>query len=945
MFGRAALRSFSRPPSSFLVLFAATSSSSATLYVDTVTLYLAGGTTPPPSVPTLFYQPYRFQSAGPKTVRVTAWDGCMQQTQTIAVTASCRALTTQSTWVYPGLAPGAALPALEWSPVNISGTATGYGRWWTGDLYNLTVDIIEGAYAGSTGVSAGTLGFYVSTKGAYTDSLTLLDGSTTTTTFNPAWTWNSLSVAVTPTVPGIVALQGLTPIGGSAGAFCSGTNNVSTSAGSVGSLGVSGFSNTRRTVSFGFALDIPTTGGGAPAPWLNPTLPVATRFGGIIHSCPLQSSPASAYVTPVFAVSAITSAGYQQIIPASYTMSINCTTLGMALFGNPYRFAQNVVGSALVIGQVSSLSGVQASGSFISTSFRLPPSDLGYALHVQSASGSEGMFELTTSFTSYANGQAPINCATYGWSNLAGIQYVTPLPTTSNVSLPIGLRPTFSSPLNYAITVSDGCASSTTTVSVPVSCTAFVPSLSWLPSNAATLTVYATSGSSTDSWAAISVNYTATYPSGLQLVPTPPNARANSLDVYLYVATATGSFDPTALALEPYLNAEAVGTHNVLRFTPPRVGTYTIGAFGTDGCYDTFATPITVTALCPTLTATPWQYLSDPALGASASTPWQYNFVENGGATRNGNDIYPVAGLAVNLTQSGASTAPWTTMTGNSWYTVTVRQNGVTSAPADYSLQTQFSVGLTTLGVYNWAFTMYKVATWTITFTFYDNNCVSGNVVAGSYCGSTTTTFSLQSKCDNNGPPFTFTPPSLWLVVDSNAAANVTNGTGSIVYNYNTNQFAPINLFPPASITNVGGTPVFGSQPIKQAAIAFNVVNGVYGYNSSTWTVIQTTSGAYAPLTSALYGADAFFYLNLPAGVGSAGTGSAIALTYAVFDGCQTGTIPMPFVLFAICNRTLSNSAVAVPAATYWQGAANKFQVGGRRRVRLHNYHACSTLA
>lgn len=904
--------------------------STSNFYIDTVTLYLAGGTTPPPSVPTFFFQPYKFASPGLKSVRIAAWDGCMSQVQTIAVTASCRALTSQSTWVFPALAPGAALPTLMWSPVNVSGSQNGYGRWWSNDLYNLTAGAIEGAYAGSSGYAAGTLGFYVSTKGSYTDSLTLLDGSTTTTAFNPAWTWNSLSIAVTPTAAPITALLGLAAMGSSSS--CSATVNISTTMGTVGNLGITGFSNTRRTLSYGFAYDGPIANG-APAPWLDPSLPAtSTRFGGIIHSCPRQSSPVPpSYVRPIYAVSAVTPTGYQLLIPSSYTMLINCTALGVAQ-SDPYRYAQGVTGAAIVIG-ATSYSGIQASGSFVFWPSKLPPSNLGYALHVQSNSAAEGTFEQTTAID---NG-----CIPFGWSDLSSAQYAKPLPG-SNVSSPIGLRPTFASALNYAITVSDGCAQSTTTVAVPVTCDAFVPSLTWLSNSAAAITVYANIGNFQNAWSTLSVLYSATYPSGLLLTPTTSGSRNNSLDVYLYVAAASG-VDASVVALDSAVNTDAANTHNVLSFTPPRVGTYTIGALGTDGCYESFATPITVTALCPTLTATTWQFTPDPDIGLSASTPWKYIFRQSSGAQNNtdGNDIYPVAGLAVNLTQTKATTLPWTSMTNTAqWYTVTVLANGVTASGSDYLLARRFT--LSSIGTYVWDFTMYKVATWTISFTFYDNSCVTNNVASNQFCGQTSATFTVASQCNNNGagtPPFNFAPNSIWLLADTNSNTNVTDGTGSIVYNYDNNAFGVVYAFPPVSITDVTGNSVFSAptQVIKEAAIGFKVVNGAYGFSPASYSVIRTVKGKSAPFTSAQYAAYNYFAFALPNGVGAAvPTGNAIDLSYAVYDGCQVGELATPFRFYAICNRTLSSSAVVAPAATYWQGAANKFQ------VRVLGRRACS---
>ena len=440
--------------------------SGAALYLDTFTVYIAGGTTPPPGVPSLYFRPYRFQTPGPKSVRIAAYDGCMQHNQTIALTALCRALTSQSSFVFPpSNATAGNSFALKWSPVNNTGAQTGYGRWYNGDLYssNTSNIVIEGTYSN-------LLGFYASANGNYSDSITLLDGSVSTSTFDPTKSWNSLSVSPSvPSFPGVPTLRDIVPLpGGGNHCIAIPAINVSTASGVTGTT-VPSFSSSRKTLAFGFSVQGDSFG-------VSSTFLSSDRLSGYIHTCPLRSSPSGSYILPTFSVAALTPTGYQQVIPSSSTMTINCTKLSEILFSVSDRFAIGSTGSAIAIGSTA-LRGAQRTGdSYISTYGGLPPSAGGYVLFVQSQS-SEGTFELNKAFT-FQSGKA---CKTFGWSDIAA-QLVN-VPSSSDISQPFALRPLFGVPVNYAVKVSDGCTNSSTSILLNTVCDAFSPAAYWTLTN------------------------------------------------------------------------------------------------------------------------------------------------------------------------------------------------------------------------------------------------------------------------------------------------------------------------------------------------------------------------------------------------------------------------------------------------------------------------------
>lgn len=951
--------------------FSANSGSAAlNVYVDTVTLYIAGGVVPPPGVPTVYFQPYSFVSPGVKTVRVSAHDGCMQQSQSMTVVAQCRALAARSNWVFPALGSGVALPPLQWSPLNASngvvGGQPGFGRWWygpDGSIFNVS-NLIEGQYVGSAGFAANALGFFVSAFGNYTDSLTLLDGSVATSTFDPTKTWNSLAVSVS--VPSITGLSSITKAGFT-GTTCYVQENVNISTASMGFLGVAatGFNPAYRTVAIGFGTV------GAPSTFMTVPLapnvsPYTIKHQGIVHTCPLNSSNSAAYVTPVLSIAAVTASGFQTFLPSSFTMAVNCTALGVRLFGHTagaYKYKRDAMGSAIVFG-TNAYAGVEWPGTpYIRAGSFLPPSQLGYVVLAQPQSATDGTFELGARIDPY-QGSSPILpltlCSLFSWSDLASKMYVVASQVNSalaNISLPVELRPVFASQVTYALTVSDGCTNATTAVAMPLSCTPFVGSASWSAYGTSNITIYRSgqiapgAGASTlwgfptpGSLTGTPIWFNATYGSpingGLSLTPTASAVadRSNSLDAYVYVISAPDSVLST-YTMDSFINLET-SAHNALTFRPPRPGTYTLGIAATDGCFTSFNTTVTITAACAQLSAI--SYLTAPSVvgsGVNPSSPAQFNFVQSGGRAINSSAIYPAASLAVNLsTIAGATVAPWTLMTDSSFYTVTILENGLRAPGYDYLLT--FSTSQASAGVYNWDFVMYKPASWAIAFTFYDAGCVLNNNAptnGWAYCSSVNTTFYLSSQCDAQvgSPPLTFTPPSIFQVRDTNAnGINVTSGTGTIYYNYEYNQFAPIQAYPPTLVASTTtGNAVFGapgsvSVAAKQASFTFTVANAI-GFSASTATtaLVLPGTGAIPPTLDAGSG---YYYaqFSLPNGIGGplASGGNLVSLYYTVFDGCQLGT-STAFSFYAVCNRTLSGANVPTTVNTYWQGAVLRFQV------------------
>ena len=943
--------------------FTATSGAAAlNVYLDTITLYIAGGVVPPPGVPTVYFQPYSFVSPGVKTVRVSAHDGCMQQSQSMTVVAQCRALAARSNWVFPALGSGVALPPLQWSPLNasngVAGGQPGYGRWWygpDGNLFNAS-DLIEGQYSGSAGFAANALGFFVSAYGNYSDSITLLDGSVSTSTFDPTKSWNSLAVSVS--VPSITGLSSITKAGFT-GSTCNVQNNVTISTASMGFLGVAatGFNPAYRTVAIGFG-----TVGVLPnfsyVP-LAPTFsPYTVKFQGIVHTCPLNSSNSAAYITPVLSIAAVTASGFQTFLPSSYTMMVNCTALGVRLFGavaGAFKYKRDAMASAIVFG-TNNYAGVEWSGtSYIRSGSSLPPSLLGYVVLAQPQSATDGTFELGAQIDPFVGTSpvAAVSCSLFSWSDLASRMYVTQ-NVVANVSQPVELRPVFASQVNYALTVSDGCTNATTTVAMPLSCTPFVGAAWWSDFGPSNLTLYqsgrvaAVALAASTLWGTLNIGFNATYGSpvngGVSLTPTRMaggNAadRTNSLDAYVYVISAPDSA-VSGFTMDSFINTDSLTSHNGLSFRPPRPGSYTLGIAATDGCFTSFNTTVSITAACKQLSATP--YFTAPSVagsGLTSSSPAQFNFVQTGGRAINSSAIYPAASLAVNMTTTaGATVAPWTGMASSSYYTVTILENGLAAPGYDYLLT--FSNSQSAAGVYNWDFVMYKAASWTVAFTFYDFNCVTNNIAPSyslAYCSSVNATFYLSSQCDAQAgsPPLTFTPPSIFQVRDTNAnGINVTSGTGTIYYNYAYNQFAPIQAYPPTLVASTTtGNAVFGapgstSVPAKQASFTFTVANAI-GFSATTATtaLVLPGSGAIPPLQDAGSG---YYYaqFSLPNGVGGplASGGNLVSLYYTVFDGCQVGT-SAAFSFYAVCNRTLSGANVPTTVNTYWQGAANRFQV------------------
>lgn len=219
----------------------------------------------------------------------------------------------------------------------------------------------------------------------------------------------------------------------------------------------------------------------------------------------------------------------------------------------------------------------------------------------------------------------------------------------------------------------------------------------------------------------------------------------------------------------------------------------------------------------------------------------------------------------------------------------------------------------------------YKVALWTVLFTFYDNSCVVNNSVVSDFCGTTNTTFYLRSQCDVN-TPFIFSSPTFWRVTDVNAM-NLTNGLSSIYYDYAASRFQPIAAYPPDAASYTTGVNVFEhASPAKQAGVSLTVTGALgFSSNASSMYFLSVSNGVSAPYTDPTSGSK-YFSVSLPAGVGGS-RGNLVSLYYDVFDGCAWGQTVVPFSFFAVCNRTLSNSAVVNPAIAYWQGASNKFQV------------------
>jgi hypothetical protein len=614
------------------------SASSTVINIDTITLYLAGGTTPPPGVPNFFVEPYFFKSPGAKTLQVRVDDGCMVQTQTFAVKAVCRALTSQSYWTFPQKAIDATvLTAVTWDPVAEDGVPGIFGRWKTG-----------GTTAGND--DTGVIGFKAATSAGYTDGSD--GGYPPLSNFDAAKPHNKISVKVLPGTtgapeapgsPGIHRWQRLPPGGCNLMVSYGSPYNVSTASGVAGPSTfptVKGDSSsalpstTRKTVAFGFKSY--NASSSKPPTFSDDYL----QFGyypyylsGFIHACPLATSPYQTYITPTFAIVAVYPGQYVTVVSSADVMTVDCKKLGVLLGNDIYA---PVTAPAVAIAD-NVINGTQTSGAFKMTYFALPPQN--YGLFVQGTGSTDGQFELTTALYDPAP-QNPgyiyklindvgdpsdeVNCRPFGGSDYLSWS-VNLDDTETNSSGIVALNPNVASSVLYTMTISDGCTNSSSTVQVDASCSAWTGTPTVTIPDASTVNQFA---NGVRTYLPVVVTWTVAYSGGI-LATGPDTDPANALDAYLLVTSAPADISSymnngyyNALAMhwvsqgDRYIRFDALGgfplpadayknSHNALTFYPPPgvSGSYKLAVLGQDGCQGTALTTSTVTVQCQTLRA------------------------------------------------------------------------------------------------------------------------------------------------------------------------------------------------------------------------------------------------------------------------------------------------------------------------------------------------------